>query len=153
MCVSCCCSHPNIVELREVFDCPKVFYMVMELMTGGELFDRIVEKEKYTEAEAASVVYRLAGAIKYCHEKGIVHRDLKVCVCVPVSVCVHVRVCTCMRLCSRMRVYARACVRVCVFMYTHSRHVNACTVSAGCCWHNYGMCPGTWCFEHRLPSL
>ncbi len=99
MCVSCCCSHPNIVELREVFDCPKVFYMVMELMTGGELFDRIVEKEKYTEAEAASVVYRLAGAIKYCHEKGIVHRDLKVwlyalaCMCA----CACVRACMCAR--------------------------------------------------------
>jgi serine/threonine protein kinase len=71
-------DHPNIVSLRQVYDCPKVFYMVMELMTGGELFDRIVEKEKYTEAEARAVVYKLAKAIKYCHDLGIVHRDLKV---------------------------------------------------------------------------
>jgi calcium/calmodulin-dependent protein kinase I len=71
-------DHPNIVSLRQVYDCPKVFYMVMELMTGGELFDRIVEKEKYTEAEARAVVYKLAQAIKYCHDLGIVHRDLKV---------------------------------------------------------------------------
>jgi len=70
-------DHTNIVKLRQVFDTPRVFYMVMELMTGGELFDRIVEKEKYTEAEARAVLYKLATAIKYCHDMGIVHRDLK----------------------------------------------------------------------------
>lgn len=70
-------QHPNIVRLREVFDCQKTFYMVMEEMSGGELFDRIVEKEKYSEKEASSVVKKLAGALLYCHDKGIVHRDLK----------------------------------------------------------------------------
>ncbi len=71
-------SHPNIVQLREIFDCPKVFYLVMELMEGGELFDRIVEKEKYTEKEAQSVILDLAEALDYCHELKVVHRDLKV---------------------------------------------------------------------------
>jgi len=71
-------DHPNIVKLKEVFDCPKTFYMVMEEMSGGELFDRIVEKEKYSEREARSVVQRLAFALQYCHSLGIVHRDLKV---------------------------------------------------------------------------
>lgn len=70
-------SHPNIVQLREIFDCPKVFYLVMELMEGGELFDRIVEKEKYTEKEAQSVVRNLAEALDYCHDLKVVHRDLK----------------------------------------------------------------------------
>lgn len=70
-------DHPNIVALKSVFDCPKTFYMVMEKMTGGELFDRIVQKEKYTETEAKAVVHKLAGAIEYCHNLGIVHRDLK----------------------------------------------------------------------------
>lgn len=70
-------DHPNIVQLHQIFDCPKVFYMVMELMTGGELFDRIVAKEKYTEDEARIVVRKLAAAIEYCHGMGIVHRDLK----------------------------------------------------------------------------
>lgn len=42
-------KHPNIVAMRQVFDSSSVFYMVMELMVGGELFDRIVEKSKYSE--------------------------------------------------------------------------------------------------------
>lgn len=69
--------HANIVQLREVFDCQKTFYMVMEEMSGGELFDRIVEKEKYSEKEASNVVKKLAAALLYCHAQGIAHRDLK----------------------------------------------------------------------------
>ncbi|RLN05693.1 hypothetical protein BBJ28_00005440 [Nothophytophthora sp. Chile5] len=69
--------HDNIVQLKEVFDCHKTFYMVMEEMSGGELFDRIVEKEKYSEKEASCVVKKLADALLYCHDQGIVHRDLK----------------------------------------------------------------------------
>lgn len=47
---------------------------VMELMTGGELFDRIVAKSKYSEAEAAATVAKIADALVYCHDRGIVHR-------------------------------------------------------------------------------
>lgn len=52
--------------------------MVMELMTGGELFDRIVEKEHYSEKEASDTIRPIVDAIGYCHSMGISHRDLKV---------------------------------------------------------------------------
>lgn len=70
-------KHPNIVTLREVYDCPNNMYLVMELMTGGELFDRIVQKEHYNENEAKMAVRQIIQAIEYCHDNNIVHRDLK----------------------------------------------------------------------------
>jgi len=70
-------DHPNIVKLYEVYDEKTKLYLVLEMMTGGELFDRIVEKESYNEAEAAMVVRPMVDAIRYCHAMGVVHRDLK----------------------------------------------------------------------------
>lgn len=69
--------HPNIVQLEAFYEGETSFYIVTELMTGGELFDRIVQKTHYTEREAQHVVRTLAKALEYCHRKGIVHRDLK----------------------------------------------------------------------------
>ncbi|CAD8063279.1 unnamed protein product [Paramecium primaurelia] len=70
-------DHPNIVKVLEVFDDKQKLYIVLELMTGGELFDRIVEKELYNEKEAADVIRPVVDAIRYCHSMGVVHRDLK----------------------------------------------------------------------------
>lgn len=70
-------SHPNIIALFEIYDSPKHMNLVMELVTGGELFDRIVEVGSYTEREAASTMKILCEALNYLHDKGIVHRDLK----------------------------------------------------------------------------
>ncbi|CAM9757505.1 unnamed protein product, partial [Hapterophycus canaliculatus] len=70
-------DHPNIVRLNQVFDCQNCLYMVMELCTGGELFDRIVMKDHYTENEARDCIIQVTKAILYCHQNGIVHRDLK----------------------------------------------------------------------------
>jgi calcium/calmodulin-dependent protein kinase I len=70
-------KHPNIVALRDLFETDKKLYLVMELVTGGELFDKIVEKGQYTEKDAATIVRKMLSAIKYLHSKGISHRDLK----------------------------------------------------------------------------
>eukprot|EP01091_Cochliopodium_minus_P019875 TRINITY_DN8497_c0_g1_i1.p1 TRINITY_DN8497_c0_g1~~TRINITY_DN8497_c0_g1_i1.p1 ORF type:complete len:316 (-),score=79.65 TRINITY_DN8497_c0_g1_i1:59-1006(-) len=70
-------NHPNIIKLEEMFETQDNLYLVMELITGGELFDRIVEKGCYSETEAATVVHKILDAIKYLHEQGICHRDLK----------------------------------------------------------------------------
>lgn len=70
-------NHPNIIALKELFDTPDKLYLVMELVTGGELFDKIVEKGSYTEHEAAQLVRKIVSAVDYLHNLGIVHRDLK----------------------------------------------------------------------------
>lgn len=49
----------------------------MELITGGELFDRICEKERYSEREARMLMYQLASGLAFAHSRGIAHRDLK----------------------------------------------------------------------------
>jgi serine/threonine protein kinase len=71
-------KHPNLVAFIDYFDDAEYCFLVMEIMTGGELFTRIVEKEKYSEAEAQKVVRTLTSAIAYCHSQNVVHRDLKV---------------------------------------------------------------------------
>jgi serine/threonine protein kinase len=76
--------HPYIVQLADVFfhhdstDATPTLYLVMELMSGGDLFDRIVDKGRYTEVESRRTMRRLLNAIYYLHEiKSLVHRDLK----------------------------------------------------------------------------
>jgi calcium/calmodulin-dependent protein kinase I len=70
-------DHPNIVRVEEYYECNGLVFIVMELMEGGELFDRLVEVEHYTEKQAVEAFRPLADAIRYCHSMGIVHRDLK----------------------------------------------------------------------------
>ncbi|GAM29199.1 hypothetical protein SAMD00019534_123750 [Acytostelium subglobosum LB1] len=70
-------NHPNIISLKELFDTPNKLYLVMELVTGGELFDKIVEKGSYTEADAIQLVRKIVSAVEYLHNINIVHRDLK----------------------------------------------------------------------------
>ena len=70
-------DHPNIVRVYEYYECHGVVFIVMELMQGGELFDRIVEYEHYTEKQAAEAFRPIVDAVRYCHSLGIVHRDLK----------------------------------------------------------------------------
>ncbi|KAL5013464.1 hypothetical protein ScPMuIL_007734 [Solemya velum] len=69
--------HSNIVQLLDVFEDKCHVYLVMELVTGGELFDRIVEKGSYTEKDASHLIKQVLEAVNYMHERGVVHRDLK----------------------------------------------------------------------------
>jgi len=71
------CNHRHIINLYDVFDEVSYYYLVTELMLGGELFDRIVTKTFYNEKEARDVCKILFEAIGYCHQKGVAHRDLK----------------------------------------------------------------------------
>ncbi|UYV80973.1 CAMK1 [Cordylochernes scorpioides] len=61
----------------EVFEDKNKVYLVMELVTGGELFDRIVEKGSYTEKDASHLIKQILEAVDYMHTQGVVHRDLK----------------------------------------------------------------------------
>lgn len=70
-------KHPHIIMLYDVFDEPQYYYLVTEKMSGGELFDRIVQKSYYNEKEARDVCKILFEALKYCHSHKVAHRDLK----------------------------------------------------------------------------
>lgn len=72
-------NHPYVVKLVDVFVSPgEAVFLVMELLHGGDLFDRIVQKGKYTEDESRRVIRRLLNALFYLYEvKNVVHRDLK----------------------------------------------------------------------------
>ncbi|XP_064404660.1 ribosomal protein S6 kinase alpha-3-like isoform X2 [Halichondria panicea] len=69
--------HPNVIELRDVYDDGFKVYMVMELMKGGELLDRILSQKHFSEREAANVLFTLTSTVQYLHQQGVVHRDLK----------------------------------------------------------------------------
>jgi calcium/calmodulin-dependent protein kinase I len=68
---------PNIIKCHEFFEEDNYFYLVEEFVDGGELFDRIARKHVYNEKEARDLIKTLLGAIKYCHDRDVVHRDLK----------------------------------------------------------------------------
>lgn len=77
-------DHPNIVKLFEVFKDAKRIYLVMELCTGGELFDRIVEEaekkgegQAFDERGASTYMQQILGAMRYLHDHNFVHRDIK----------------------------------------------------------------------------
>ena len=69
---------PHVVKLYEVYtNISEYCFLVMELMQGGELFDRIIQKRTFTEKEARDVTRCMLEALKYMHGKRVVHRDLK----------------------------------------------------------------------------
>uniref|UniRef100_K3WYN0 Protein kinase domain-containing protein n=1 Tax=Globisporangium ultimum (strain ATCC 200006 / CBS 805.95 / DAOM BR144) TaxID=431595 RepID=K3WYN0_GLOUD len=70
-------DHPNIIKLYDVFEGNRHLHLVTELCTGGELFDRIIARGHYSEADAAVLVRKICDAVKHCHDRDICHRDLK----------------------------------------------------------------------------
>ena len=70
-------DHPNIVKLYEFYEDEEYYHLVLEYLTGGELFDYIVKSRHLSEAIAAQFMKQILSAVVYCHRNNIVHRDLK----------------------------------------------------------------------------
>lgn len=69
--------QPNVIELHEVMQTANHIYLVLELVTGGELFDKIASEKRFDEPKARRYFHQLIAGVHYCHTKGIAHRDLK----------------------------------------------------------------------------
>ncbi|XP_055719653.1 ribosomal protein S6 kinase alpha-5 isoform X2 [Salvelinus fontinalis] len=72
-----CDGHPNIVKTHEVYHDQLHTYLVLELLLGGELLERIRRKRHFSETEASRIMRRLVSAVSHMHDVGVVHRDLK----------------------------------------------------------------------------
>ncbi|KAI3851519.1 hypothetical protein MKW92_008359 [Papaver armeniacum] len=69
--------HPNVIRMYEVMASKSKIYIVLELVTGGELFDKITSRGRLKEDEARKYFQQLINAVDYCHSRGVFHRDLK----------------------------------------------------------------------------
>ena len=70
-------DHPNILKIYEVIKDERFYHIVTELLTGGELFDRIAQGVRYSERKIAEYMTQVISAIYYCHQRRIIHRDIK----------------------------------------------------------------------------
>uniref|UniRef100_A0A8C6VFQ4 Ribosomal protein S6 kinase n=1 Tax=Naja naja TaxID=35670 RepID=A0A8C6VFQ4_NAJNA len=72
-----CEGHPNVVKLHEIYHDQLHTFLVMEILKGGELLERIQKKKYFSETEASYIMRRLVSAVSHMHDVGVVHRDLK----------------------------------------------------------------------------
>ena len=70
-------NHPNIVCFHNFLEDATKYYLFTEMIRGGELFDRMIEKNGFSESEVQKITRKLILAVDYCHRHGIVHRDIK----------------------------------------------------------------------------
>jgi len=70
-------SHDNIIKLYEIYENDHAIFLIVELLRGGELFERIVKKGQYNEKDTCTLMKKLLSSLNYLHERGIMHRDLK----------------------------------------------------------------------------
>lgn len=70
-------DHPNIIKVYEFYQDEQAFYIVTDLCSGGELFEQIIKEKNFNERKAAELMRQMLSAMAYCHEKGLVHCDLK----------------------------------------------------------------------------
>lgn len=70
-------KHENVIGMEDFYESRTHYYLIMQLVSGGELFDRILDRGVYSEKDASRVIKQVLEAVSYLHENGIVHRDLK----------------------------------------------------------------------------
>lgn len=70
-------DHPHIIRVIELLEDERCFYIITELVPGGELYDFVIKHKKSTEAETANFVKQILLAVNYMHLQNIVHRDIK----------------------------------------------------------------------------
>lgn len=70
-------GHPNVTYLRGTYEDPQNVHLVMDLCGGGELFDAIIKRGKYSEKDAADLIRTIVSVVAHCHSMGVIHRDLK----------------------------------------------------------------------------
>jgi serine/threonine protein kinase len=70
-------KHPNIIEIKEIFEDDEYFYLVMERMRGGDVFDKLIQIKNYNEQDAKLLIHTLLKATEFFHHHNVAHRDLK----------------------------------------------------------------------------